>query len=180
MVSLNRDSVVAIILLLVCGVLFYSSFDIRQPNYGVLMPSTWPRIIIAVLALLSLIYLIQSLRDQPKDELGDSINVDIRVDAFAKEENKGGLKGFFEYWQNPIICFGMFFLYLITLPVLGMLIGGLIFVFVLMSFLGGWKPKKLITHAAVSIITVGAMWSLFTFGLGVMLPEGIIFNPFAL
>ena len=61
MVSLNRDSVVAIILLFVCGVLFYSSFDIRQPDYGVLMPSTWPRIIIVVLALLSSIYLIQSL-----------------------------------------------------------------------------------------------------------------------
>ena len=178
MVRLNRDSVVAIILLFVCGVLFYSSFDIRQPDYGVLMPSTWPRIIIAVLALLSLIYLVQSLRDKPRETTDDDLN--IRVDAFAIEEKKPGLKGFFEYWRNPIICFAMFFLYLITLPVFGMLIGGLIFVFTSMSLLGGWKPKKLVTHAAISVITVGAMWILFTFGLGVMLPEGIIFNPFAL
>ena len=178
MVSLNRDSVVAIILLFVCGLLFYSSFDIRQPDYGVLMPSTWPRIIIVVLALLSSIYLIQSLRAKPDEKTDDEL--DIRVDAFAIEKSKPGLKGFFEYWRNPIICFGMFFVYLITLPVFGMLIGGLIFVFTLMSLLGGWKPRKLTVHALISIITVGAMWSLFTFGLGVMLPEGIIFNPYAL
>ena len=174
MVKFNRDSVVAIILLFLCGVLFYSSFDIRQPDYGVLMPSTWPRIIIAVLAFLSSIYLIQSLRTRPNEKIGDDLN--IRVDAFSITENKPGIKGFFD----PIICFGMFFLFLITLPVFGMLIGGLIFVFTLMSLLGGWKPRKLMTHAAISILTVGAMWSLFTFGLGVMLPEGIIFNPYAL
>ena len=178
MVSLNRDSVVAIILLFVCGVMFYSSFEIRQPDYGVLMPSTWPRIILVVLALLSSIYLIQSLRDKTEVKTDDDLN--IRVDAFAVGEKKPGLKGFFVYWRNPIIRFGMFFLYLISLPVFGMLIGGLIFVFTLMSLLGGWKPKKLVTHAAISIITVGAMWSLFTFGLGVMLPEGVIFNPYAL
>lgn len=178
MVRFNRDGVVAIILLLVCGVLFYSSFDIRQPDYGVLMPSTWPRIIIAIIALLSLIYLIQSLRDNPKEKTSN--NLSRHDDGFYITEKKVGFKEFFEYWRNPIICFVMFFLYLITLPVFGMLIGGLIFVFTLMSLLGGWKPRKLITHATISIITVGAMWSLFTFGLGVMLPEGIIFNPFAL
>ena len=131
MVRLNRDSVVAIILLFVCGILFYSSFEIRQPDYGVLMPSTWPRIILIVLAFLSSIYLIQSLRDEPGEKIDDE--PDIRVDAFAIEKNKPGLKGFFEYWRNPLICFGMFFLYLITLPVFGMLIGGLIFVFNLSS-----------------------------------------------
>ena len=89
MVSLNRDSVVAIILLFVCGILFYSSFDIRQPDYGVLMPSTWPRIIIVVLALLSSIYLIQSLRARPNEKTDDEL--DIRVDAFAIEKIDLGL-----------------------------------------------------------------------------------------
>ena len=109
MVTLNRDSVVAIILLFVCGVMFYSSFDIRQPDYGVLMPSTWPRIILVVLALLSLIYLVQSLRDKTEVRTDDDLN--IRADAFVIGEKKPGLKGFFEYWRNPIICFAMFFLY---------------------------------------------------------------------
>ena len=74
----------------------------------------------------------------------------------------------------------MFFLFLWSLPVLGMLIGGICFVFLLMSFLGGWEKKKIFIHAIIAILTVGLMWSLFTFGLGVMLPTGIIYNPFAL
>jgi ABC-type Fe3+ transport system permease subunit len=162
---LNRDVVLAIILLLICSVLFWASFDIRQPNYGVLMPSTWPRLILSILAVLSFIYLLQSLKIKSTDK------------SFLYEDN---LKGFLSYWRNPIISFCMFFLFLWSLPVLGMLIGGICFVFLLMSFLGGWEKKKIFIHAIIAILTVGLMWSLFTFGLGVMLPTGIIYNPFAL
>lgn len=167
MAHFNRDSIVAIILLLASGVFFWASFDIREPDYGVLMPSTWPRIIIIVLAVLSLIYLVQSMRTGPDEEAPDA----------AREP---GLTGFIAYWRNPLICFAMFFAFLITLPVLGMLIGGVSFVFLLMSLLGGWEPKRLVIHAVVALCAVGTMWSLFTFGLGVMLPVGEIFNPFAL
>ena len=165
MTKVNRDAFVATVLLLVCGILFWASFDIRQPDYGVLMPSTWPRVIITVLTILSSIYLFQSLRMDSREPTKDT---------------SPGIRGFFLYWRNPIFCFLMFFVFLITLPILGMLIGGIAFVFLLMSVLGGWEIGKLFTHAIISIVTVGSMWSLFTFGLGVMLPEGIIFNPFAL
>ena len=74
----------------------------------------------------------------------------------------------------------MFFLFLLSLPYLGMLIGGISFVFLLMSLLGGWQPRQLLVHAVIAVCAVGAMWSLFTFGLEVMLPEGMIYNPYAL
>ena len=164
---LNRDTYVAIVLLVVCGVLFWASFDIRQPDYGTLMPSTWPRIILVVLALLSIIYLFQSLRTNR--EAGEKP---------AEITREPGIKGWFAYWRNPILCFAMFLLYLLTLPVLGMLIGSLAFVFVLMGLLGGWDRRRLLVHAIVTVCTVGVMWSLFTFGLGVMLPPGMIYNPF--
>ncbi len=167
MSRLNRDSYVAIVLLLACGVLLWASFDIRAPNYGVLMPSTWPRIVIAILTFLTFIYLLQSLRDGPSEVLEEG------------PPRAPGLAGFFTYWRNPIICFVTFFAFLITLPVLGMLIGGISFVFILMTLLGGWQPRQLVMHALLAIITMGAMWSLFTFGLGVMLPVGVIYNPFA-
>jgi len=165
MARLNRDTVVAIILLVACGVFLWASFDIRQPDYGVLMPSTWPRVILGALTLLSFIFLVQSLKAGP-DEPGP--------------ERTPGLMGFIGYWRNPLICFAMFFAFLITLPVLGMLIGGVCFVFLLLTLLGGWAPKQLVVHAVVAIVAIGSMWSLFTFGLGVMLPVGEIFNPFAL
>jgi len=167
MARLNRDTIVAICLLLGCGIFIWATFDIRTPNYGVLKPSTWPRVILAVMTLLSFIYLIQSIKAGP--------------DAPTGEDSAGpGFGGFVAYWRNPIICFVMFFLFLLTLPVLGMLIGGISFVFLLMCFLGGWGKQQIITHAIIAVCTVGFMWSLFTFGLDVMLPEGMIYNPYAL
>ncbi|MFQ5765109.1 MAG: tripartite tricarboxylate transporter TctB family protein, partial [Rhodospirillales bacterium] len=162
MPRLNRDAVIAVVLLLFCGVLFWSSFDIRQPDYGVLMPSTWPRVIIGVLSFLSLIYLIQSLRGDPE------------VVTTVKSEREPGFRSWINYWRNPLWCFFLFFLYLLSLPVLGMLIGGITFVFVLQGVLGGWERKNLVLHAVVAVLAVGGMWSLFTFGLGVLLPPGMI------
>ena len=164
---LNRDTVIAVILMLFCGVFFWASFDIREPDYGVLPPSAWPRFILGLLALLSVIYLVQSLRRGVPD----------------RQENASpagrGFSHWYARWRNPIWCFVLFFGYVASLPVLGMLIGGVTFVFLLQNILGGWSPRSLLTHAVVALVTVGGMWSLFTFGLGVLLPVGEIFNPFA-
>ena len=163
---LNRDAVIAIVLLVFCGVFFWASFDIRQPDYGVLLPSTWPRVVLGVLSLLSVIYLVQSLRQG--------------ADAEEEEapDREPGIWGWVLYWRNPLWCFGLFFAYLATLPVLGMLIGGVSFVFVLLNVLGGWDRKNLMLHAAVALLAIGGMWSLFTFGLGVLLPPGMILPRF--
>ena len=40
---LNQDAVIAVFLLLASGVLFWATFSIRTPDYGVLTPSAWPR-----------------------------------------------------------------------------------------------------------------------------------------
>ena len=168
---LNRDVVIAIVLLMACGVLFWSTFDIRVPDYGQLMPSTWPRVILGALTLLSAIYLLQSLRRGPAPK--DDYIEDAEAPAAAP-----GLLGWVAYWRNPIWCFFLFFLYLVTLPVLGSLIGGVLFVFALMGVLGGWRPRNLLLHGVLALVTVGGMWALFTYGLGVILPPGEIFSPF--
>jgi len=170
MQRLNRDAIIAIILLAFCGVFFWASFEIRQPDYGVLMPSTWPRVILGALALLSVLYLIQSLN------AGAEASEDDQYDA---EHKRGpGFLGWIEHWKNPLWCFFLFFLYLLSLPVLGMLIGGITFVYVLMGVLGGWDGNKPVLHAVFAIGTIGAMWSLFTFGLDVILPPGMILGTF--
>lgn len=164
---LNHDAVIAIFLLLASGILFWSTFSIRSPDYGVLAPSAWPRVIIVALAILSVIYLIQSVRKEAP-----------AFDPNAKADREPGLVGWFSYWKNPIYCFVLFLVYLLTLPVLGSLIGGVSFVFLLMSILGGISKEKLLTHATLSLATVGGMWLIFTYGLEVILPQGIIFSAF--
>ena len=59
--ALNKDTIVAILLLAFCGLLAWSSLHIRLPGYGTLKPSTWPQIMVAVLTLFSAIYFVQSL-----------------------------------------------------------------------------------------------------------------------
>jgi len=64
------------------------------------------------------------------------------------------------------------------MPYLGMLIGGVAFAFLLMSALGGFEPRQLLLHAAIALVAVGGMWALFTFGLRVPLPTGMILPRF--
>jgi putative tricarboxylic transport membrane protein len=156
----NRDVYIAIVLLLLCGVLFASTFTIREVDYGILTPAAWPRIILVALTILSLIYLVQSLgRGAPPDD----------TEPFS-------LKGLIGKYRNPLWCYGLFLLFLLTLDYLGMLIGGVLFVFFLLTAIGGASKRNLIIHALIAVIMVGAMWALFTYALGVIFPQGEIFT----
>ena len=169
MTRLNRDTIVAIVLLAFCGVMFVASLEIREPDYGVLPPSTWPRVIIGLLSLLSLVYLVQSVRR------GEATDIE---GASAAAPAGGGIGGFLNHWRNPIICFVLFFGYLVAMEYVGMLVAGIFFVFILCTLLGGWDGRKPIIHGVLAIATVGGMWSLFTYGLGVLLPSGSLFDSF--
>lgn len=151
---LNRDTIVAICLLVLCGVLLQQSLAIREPGFGQMSPAAWPRAVVGVLAFLSLIYLVQSLR-QASDGPGEPVEGSLWL-----------------RWGNVVWCFALFFLYLLAMPWLGMLVGGCLFVFLLMSALGGWSLRNMALHAAIALVTVGGMWTLFTFGLRVFLPKG--------
>ncbi len=144
-----------------------ASFDIREPDYGQLSPATWPRTIVGILTLLSLIYLVQSIRRGVPEE--------------PVEPAENAPRGFGEWiahWRNVFWVFALFLAYLLALPWLGMLVGGLAFVFLLLNALGGWSPDRLALHAVIAGVAVGGMWSLFTFGLGVLLPRGEFFGWF--
>lgn len=155
---LNRDTVVAVALVAIIGVFWQQSFLIEEPDYGQMSPAVWPRVVLGVLSVLALIYLVQALRQGAGEPAGRS----------------GGLTGFLERWRNVLWCFALFLAYLLALPWLGMLAGGTLFVFLLLNALGGWAPRQMALHAAVAALTMGGMWTLFTYGLGVFLPEGAL------
>ena len=171
---LSQDMIIAILLLLISGGLMVASFDIREPDYGQLSPAAWPRTIVAALGFLSLLYLIQSAAAKASDlsEAGDDAK------PAEGEARSPGIAGFFSYWRNVIWCFALFLGYLLALPIFGMLISGVTFAFLLMNALGGWTPKALILHGVIAVIAIGGMWALFTFGLNVPLPPGMILPRF--
>jgi putative tricarboxylic transport membrane protein len=155
--TINRDTLVAIVLLFVCGGLAMASLEIREPDYGQLSPATWPRTIIGVMTVLCFIYLIQSLRQGP-DEPDPNAPAD--------------LASFLAYWRNVIWIFVLFLGYLLILPAAGMLLGGMAFVFLVLTALGGYSSRALVLHAVIAVLSVGGMWLLFTYALGVFLPRG--------
>ena len=156
----NRDVFIAIVLLLLCGAFLTASFYVREVDYGILTPAAWPQIILVALTILSMIYLVQSLRQGAPP--GGATPVSI--------------KGVLEKYRNPLWCYALFLLFLLTLDYLGMLIGGVLFVFCLLKAIGGASQRNLITHALIAVIMIGAMWALFTYALGVIFPQGEIFT----
>ncbi|MEM6905328.1 MAG: tripartite tricarboxylate transporter TctB family protein [Pseudomonadota bacterium] len=155
--ALNRDVLVAIALLVITGGLMVASFDIREPDYGQLSPAAWPRAILVTMIALSVIYLIQSLRAGP-DETPRPADL------------APGLRGFVSYWRNVISVFVLFLGYLLAIPYVGMLVGGVAFVFLLLTALGGFRSAPL--HLVIAGVTMGGVWTLFTYALEVFLPRG--------
>ena len=177
---LSQDTVLAVVLLLISGGLMIASFDIREPDYGQLSPAAWPRAVVAALGFLSFLYLLQSLQSTRLGAVdsADEPSLTSASDADESHIKPAGAVRFLEYWRNVIWCFVLFLTYLLTMPYLGMLIGGVSFAFLLMTALGGWTPRHLFLHAAIAIVAVGGVWALFTFGLKVPLPPGQILPRF--
>ena len=156
---LNRDTYVALFLLFACGVFFWATLQVEDMGYGTIGSEVWPQLILAVLFALTLGYLFQSLRKQQEQPLFE-----------------GGVRGFLRRYRNALWCYALFFLFLITLPWLGMLLGGILFVFLALTVLGERTPRAVGIHALIAVGSITAMWAIFTFGLRVILPEGEVFS----
>ena len=153
----NRDSITALLLLVLCGVLFHQTFKIRKVPFSEMGSEVWPRFVLLALAVLAVIYLFQSMVSPPD-----------KGEPFS-------LGRWLKTYQNPLSCFGMFLVFLLALPWLGMLLAGILFVFITQTILGGAEPRRLLVHGVVSVVSVGGMWLLFTYALGVVLPRGEFF-----
>ena len=168
MARINRDVIAAIVLLAAAGGAYVSTFSIRVRNDGIMQADAWPKVIIAALAVLSVIYLFQSLR------LGAPTKADADGAAGDGPAPGSGFGGWLRLYANPLYCFVLYFVFLATLPWLGVLIGGTLLVFLLLCVLGGWSPRKIGLHAIIAVVSIGAMWAIFTYALRVALPEGEI------
>ncbi len=158
--TLNRDFFVAVFFLALSVGMYIASFSLPEPMFGQLASWTWPRIILIPMGLLSLVMMVQSQTNgQGAVHLPDLV-------AWLREN------------LNPFICFALFLGFLLTMPVLGMLLGGLLYVFLTLNVLGGWAPRQLALHAGISAVFVFGMWAIFSLVLGVVLPEGTILRVY--
>ena len=165
-ISMSKDTIAALCLIMACGGLMLASLDIREPDYGVLSPAAWPRLIIVIMGMLSFIFFLQSAFGNDQNS-----NAAMPPVKDAQPRPKGVVE-FLRYWRNVFAVFITFGLYLFILPHLGMLISNILLSFTLLSLLGGWRPT--VMHLCIAIGTSGGMWMLFSFVLEVFLPRGTL------
>lgn len=168
--GIDRDGTIALVLLAAWGGFFVATFDIETTSYSTIQAYVWPRVVIVVLVALTIALLLQSLR---------------RMAATAEPAARAASPGEGSRWaggrflarhRNALTLFALFFAFLVTLPILGMLLGGILFVFLALTLLGEPRAALVLRHGVIAVITVGVMWAIFTFWLRVFLPEGIIVN----
>ena len=158
MTNNKSDIIIAIFLLCFSGVMINDASNIRDLGFEGMKADAWPRVVLWLLVVMSSVMLGKSYLKFKTVSDKDNENFSINLSKF----------------KNALICFGMFMLFLSTLDYLGMLIGGILFVFGLLTLLGGFSHKLIVKHLLVSILSIGFMWMVFTFGLRVILPEGEI------
>jgi hypothetical protein len=157
MKTVNRDALVAVLLLLFCGVMFWESYNIKTFESAAMDADVWPRLIVGTLTVLCAIYLIQSLRKP------------VQVEVV-------GIRALIGTYSNALWCFGLFALFLLTLDWLGILIGGFLFVFFCLTVLGNRSPRDHLSHAVTALITAALTWVVFSYALEVFLPQGTVFR----
>ncbi len=158
----RRDSVVALILLLFVAVMAAESFEIRKTTFSSLPAETWPQILLVALGILCATYLLSSVRGRTAPAELDEIEADAAP----------GWRATISRYANPALCFLAFFAFLLLMPLLGILLGGMLFVFVCLCLIGQRGMRAMAVHAAIAIVSVASMWAVFSFGLGVFLPPG--------
>ncbi len=151
---LSLDSIVATMLLLAGGVLFWDTFQWRRTPYSTMASSVWPRFVLVVFFALCAIYLVRSMR------------------RGAGDEERRSFREWIAHYRNPLWCYGLFLAFLVTLPYLGMLVGGVLFVWLMQAAVGERSLRAYLRHATIAVVAVGFMWLVFTYAIGVILPVG--------
>lgn len=154
----NSDSVVAVLLLAFCGVMWNATYAIEITPYQSMQSSVWPRIILVGLGLSSACLLVRG----------------ATASGHGPATGTGNPAGWLRRYRNAVFVYAVFLGFLLTLDVLGMLIGGSLFVFLALTLLGQPSLSRVPAHLATAVVSIGAMWAIFTFGLRVILPEGEI------
>lgn len=167
--AINRDTIIALLLLLLSGALFQSTFSIRGLMLDATMgPELWPRIVIGVFAFLSLIYLVQSVRGKyraqanPEDE-------ELPGDQPAQDARR---------FINPIACIVSFAAFMVLQSLFGFFSAGFVFLMAVLTTLGPKTKKAAAIHLIVSAITIAVLWALFSVVLRMYLPRGTLLHLF--
>lgn len=156
MLTLTKDRALALVLLLIVAVMWIESGDIRPPTswqpYG---SALFPRILLVVIGLLSLMILVRSLL----------IKVPERASA------KQIIKEWFQSRRTIVALFLLFGLYAALLPLVGYIAATIGFLITSLALLMGTNTRrKWLINLTLSCSLAIVIFVIFRYGLNVWLP----------
>lgn len=161
MIKAKRDILNSIILLLFCGLAYYGASQIPIRSLGKTEADFFPKIIIGIVALLSVILLVQSFIRLNKEK-DSKLNLSIR--HLIKENYK------------VILTFALFGIYVFALNTLGYFISSILFLYAIYYLLAPHKKMKHQWAVLLGIVSFTLLLLvIFQQFLSVFLPRGIFF-----
>jgi len=162
---MNKKDLIASVSFLIIAVALFtyaSTFPVKAGVSLVLSPGFYPRLLSALLALLSILLMFESLKKKPEAE-----DCPPPVKKKALFKTKGGMLF--------LLTLGMLILYPFCLEYLGFAIAAFLFIFVMIAALSeNFKKNALIVFIISLAITV-VMVLVFKVFLHIPFPEGILF-----
>lgn len=161
---LRADTIIGAVLLVLFGVMFYTTYGLPKAPYGTMGPALFPRILLIGLFPLSLALFLRGLIE------------DLR------EQRPPGrpFRQWFDEYRNVLASYALFFFLALALPYAGYLITGFVFLFAMQLLLGPKEWGKVAQYLAVTVGVLAGLFLLFRWFLLVILPEGEIMEYFGI
>jgi len=144
----GQDRLVGLIVLLVAGFLFVETFNFKTVDWDPLGLPFWPRVLLALLAVLGIYLVIRGSLDQG---------------PFQPLE-----------WRAFVVLGGAL-AYVLAIDVVGYLIATPLYLILFHLALDGFSRRHLIEAVIVALIATGLIWYVFQDMLFVQFPEGVLF-----
>ncbi|MFZ5946178.1 MAG: tripartite tricarboxylate transporter TctB family protein [Bacillota bacterium] len=158
----KEDVIAGIIFLTISVALFLQTLTFPAPPVQGSGPSFWPRLLLIILAILSIALIVSAFRNKI---ISAVINVDIKEKENAKKKMSKPLWGIISA-----------VLFVLLFKKLGFFLSTFFFLYALTFIIQfDLTPKKILTRALQSSLLVGVIYLLFGFFLKVNLPKGILF-----
>lgn len=159
MIKAKRDLVNSIILLAFCSLAYYGALVIPDRSYGKTGADFFPKIVIGIVAFLSICLLIQSI---------------IRVTKEKESKMTVSPKLLFRENRKVIFTFVIFGIYILLLEYIGYFISSVLFMIALYYLLAVKKQKIWVVLLGTVALTY-LLYLIFQKALSVFLPAGMLF-----
>ncbi|MFD2212654.1 tripartite tricarboxylate transporter TctB family protein [Metabacillus endolithicus] len=167
MTRINKDIYASVFFIVFSIVMFIASNSIIKLTVSRLGADFAPKLVAVGIFILSIFYLITSLKKQKQDN--------NQAVSKKTEEEKGSTNEKKKISPlSVLLTVGLLVLYVVLMPTIGFLITTVVYLFFQMYFLAAKSERRIPLFVGISIVTSVSVYYLFKSVFYLMLPAGIL------